>query len=158
KSVGNIAIGFGILFSGLLNMTGAVDVLAKSGMVEHMFSSLGENPFLGYITGAGIAFMLQSSSATVGILQAFSASGLLTFKAIYTVIVGIYRGGGTAAYAARSELFALWMVGLPLSFFGATVLNLPITLLVLCQFSEDLVKLTLGLIRLRRGDWIRSVL
>ena len=92
KSVGNIAIGFGILFSGLLNMTGAVDALSQSGMIERMFSGLGENPFLGYVTGAGIAFMLQSSSATVGILQAFSASGLLTFKAIYAVIVGIYLG------------------------------------------------------------------
>ena len=92
KSVGNIAIGFGILFSGLLNMTGAVDSLAQSGIVERLFSGLGENPLLGYITGAGVAFMLQSSSATVGILQAFSSSGLLTFKAIYAVIVGIYLG------------------------------------------------------------------
>ena len=68
KSVGNIAIGFGILFSGLLNMTGAVNTLTESGFVE------------------------QSSSATIGILQAFSATGLLTFKAIYAVIVGVYLG------------------------------------------------------------------
>ena len=80
RSIGNIAVGFGILFSGLLNMTGAVD------------KRLGDNPLLGYLTGAGVAFMLQSSSATVGILQAFSASGLLAFKAIYAVIVGIYLG------------------------------------------------------------------
>ena len=92
KSIGNIAIGFGILFSGLLNMTGAVNSLAQSGMIENLFSGLGENPVLGYITGAGVAFMLQSSSATIGILQAFSATGLLTFKAIYAVIVGIYLG------------------------------------------------------------------
>ena len=92
KSVGSIAIGFGILFSGLLNMTGSVDALAKSGTIEHLFSGLGENPLLGYLTGAGVAFVLQSSSVTVGILQAFSASGLLTFKAIYAVIVGIYLG------------------------------------------------------------------
>lgn len=92
QTVGGIAIGFGILFSGLLNMTGAVDTLAESGMIEGMFSHLGENPFLGYMTGAGVAFLLQSSSASVGILQAFSASGLLTFKAIYAVIVGIYLG------------------------------------------------------------------
>ena len=92
KSVGNIAIGFGILFSGLLNMTGAVNNLAQSGLIEQLFSGLGENPVLGYITGAGVAFMLQSSSATIGILQAFSATGLLTFKAIYAVIVGIYLG------------------------------------------------------------------
>ena len=92
KSVGSIAIGFGVLFSGLLNMTGAVDSLSKSGFVEGLFAGLGENPFLAYITGAGVAFMLQSSSATVGILQAFSASGLLQFKSIYTLIVGIYLG------------------------------------------------------------------
>ena len=92
KSVGSIAIGFGILFSGLLNMTGSVDSLAQSGTIERLFSGLGENPFLGYLTGAGVAFVLQSSSVTVGILQAFSASGMLTFKAIYAVIVGIYLG------------------------------------------------------------------
>ena len=78
KSIGNIAIGFGILFSGLLNMTSAVNALQKSGIVEHVFSGLGDNPFLGYLTGAGVAFVLQSSSAAVGILQAFSASGFLT--------------------------------------------------------------------------------
>ena len=92
RSVGNIAIGFGILFSGLLNMTGAVNNLAQSGLIEQLFSGLGESPVLGYVTGAGVAFMLQSSSATIGILQAFSATGLLTFKAIYAVIVGIYLG------------------------------------------------------------------
>ena len=92
KSVGNIAIGFGILFSGLMNMTGSVNTLAQSGTIERLFSGLGENPFLGYLTGAGVAFVLQSSSATIGILQAFSSSGMLTFKAIYAVIVGIYLG------------------------------------------------------------------
>ena len=92
KSVGNIAVGFGVLFSGLLNMTGAVDKLAQSGAIEQLFSGLGDNPVLGYLTGAGVAFVLQSSSATVGILQAFSASGMLAFKAIYAVIVGIYLG------------------------------------------------------------------
>ncbi len=92
RSIGNIAIGFGILFSGLLNMTGAVTSLSESGLIERLFSNLGANPVLGYLTGAGVAFMLQSSSATVGILQAFSSTGALMFKAIYSVIVGIYLG------------------------------------------------------------------
>ncbi len=92
RSIGNIAVGFGILFSGLLNMTSAVNALQRSGMVEQMFAGLGDNHVLGYLTGAAVAFVLQSSSAAVGILQAFSASGFLTFKAIYTVIVGIYLG------------------------------------------------------------------
>jgi phosphate:Na+ symporter len=92
RSIGNIAIGFGILFSGLLNMTGAVNSLSESGVFESLFSKLGDNPFLGYVTGAGVAFTLQSSSATVGILQAFSQSGKLMFKSIYSVIVGVYLG------------------------------------------------------------------
>ena len=92
RSVGNIAIGFGILFSGLLNMTGAVNSLTESGVFERLFASLGDNPLLGYLTGAAVAFVLQSSSAAVGILQAFSATGMLAFKSIYAVIVGIYLG------------------------------------------------------------------
>ena len=92
RSVGNIAIGFGILFSGLLNMTGAVNSLRESGVFENLFASLGDSPLLGYLTGAGVAFVLQSSSAAVGILQAFSATGMLAFKSIYAVIVGIYLG------------------------------------------------------------------
>ena len=92
RQIGNIAIGFGILFSGLMNMTAAVNVLTESGMVEGLFTGLGNNPVLGYLTGAAVAFVLQSSSATIGILQAFSASGMLTFKAVYPVIVGVYLG------------------------------------------------------------------
>ena len=92
RQIGNIAIGFGILFSGLMNMTAAVNVLTESGMVEGLFTGLGNNPVLGYLTGAAVAFVLQSSSATIGILQAFSASGMMTFKAVYPVIVGVYLG------------------------------------------------------------------
>lgn len=90
--VGQIVIGFGILFSGLLNMTDAVTSLSESGIIEQLFGTLGENPVLAYIIGAGVAFVLQSSSASVGILQAFSMSGQLTFGTIYAVLVGIYLG------------------------------------------------------------------
>ena len=90
--IGQIFIGFGILFSGLLNMTGAVSSLSESGIFESIFSQLERNPLISYLSGAGVAFVLQSSSATIGILQAFSMTGLLTFKAIYTAIVGIYLG------------------------------------------------------------------
>ena len=92
KTIGNILMGFGILFSGLMNMTGAVDSLSETGIFDRLFESLGNNPFIGYLTGATVAFILQSSSATIGILQAFSAGGQLPFKAIYAVIVGIYLG------------------------------------------------------------------
>ena len=92
QTAGNVAIGFGILFTGLLNMTGAVDALTSSGALEGLISGIGNNHFLGYTVGAAVSFVLQSSSASVGILQAFSQSGLLTFNAVYVIIVGIYLG------------------------------------------------------------------
>ena len=90
--VGKIVIGFGILFSGLMNMTDAVSFLTESGIVEVLFSRLGENPLIGYLVGLAVSFVLQSSSASIGILQAFSMSGVLTFKAVYPVLMGIYLG------------------------------------------------------------------
>ena len=87
---GNIALGFGILFTGLLNMTTAVEGL--KGVLGNVFAGIGNNPFLGYASGAGVAFVLQSSSATIGILQAFSMHIALPFSTIYVVLVGIYLG------------------------------------------------------------------
>lgn len=90
--VGKIVIGFGILFSGLMNMTDAVSSLTESGIIETLFGRLGESPLLGYLIGLAVSFVLQSSSASIGILQAFSLSGLLTFNAVYPVLMGIYLG------------------------------------------------------------------
>ena len=92
EKAAQIIIGFGILFSGLLNMTAAVGKLTETGLIESLFTMMGDNPILGYIVGAGVAFVLQSSSATIGILQAFSTSGQMTFSEIYAVLVGIYLG------------------------------------------------------------------
>ncbi|MBR3358291.1 MAG: Na/Pi cotransporter family protein [Solobacterium sp.] len=92
RAIGNIAIGFGILFTGLITMTDAVDVLAESGALGNLLVSFSNNPLYGFLTGTAVSFVLQSSSAAVGILQAFAASGKLTFSAIYAVLVGIYLG------------------------------------------------------------------
>lgn len=91
ETIGTIAMGFGILFAGLMNMTGAVSSITDTPFMQKLFTGL-ENPFIGYLTGAGVAFTLQSSSATIGILQAFSVAGDIPFKAIYAVITGIYLG------------------------------------------------------------------
>ena len=91
-NIGNIAVGFGILFTGLLNMTAAVSGLKESGIIDALFLGLGNKPVLGYIVGAGVAFTLQSSSATIGILQAISMAGNIPFKVAYVIIVGVYLG------------------------------------------------------------------
>ncbi|MBR6426418.1 MAG: Na/Pi symporter, partial [Clostridia bacterium] len=67
EKIGGIFMGFGMLFTGLMNMTSSVSSLSESGMFEKLFAGLGRNPLIGYATGAGVATLLQSSSATIGI-------------------------------------------------------------------------------------------
>lgn len=99
--IGRIAMGFGILFMGLLTMTEGVSFLTEKGLIDSLFAKLGESPILGYLIGVGVSFMLQSSSATIGILQTFASAaianaansaGMLHFNEIYAVLVGIYLG------------------------------------------------------------------
>ncbi len=89
---GNIFMGFGILFTGLMTMTSAVGALSASGAIDTMFSRLGTHAPLGYVIGAAVAFALQSSSATIGILQTFSMSGAIQFNVVCFVLAGVYLG------------------------------------------------------------------
>ncbi len=90
--IGQIAMGFGILFTGLLNMTAAVSPLSSSESFARMFVGLSDTPVLGFLAGTGVAFLLQSSSATIGILQALSTTGALTFSSVYAIIIGVNIG------------------------------------------------------------------
>ena len=90
--IGQIAMGFGILFTGLLNMTAAVSPLSSSESFARMFVGLADTPVLGFLAGTGVAFLIQSSSATIGILQALSTTGALTFGAVYAIILGVNIG------------------------------------------------------------------
>ena len=92
STVGQIAIGFGILFTGLLNMTAAVSPLSESEWFKTLFQSVSDKPVLGFLAGAVAAFIIQSSSATIGIMQALATTGALTFSSIYSIIIGIYMG------------------------------------------------------------------
>ena len=91
-TIGSIAMGFGILFTGLLSMTAAVSPLSESESFANMFYQLSGQPVLGFLLGAGVAFLLQSSSATIGILQAISTTGALTFSSVYAIIIGVNIG------------------------------------------------------------------
>ena len=91
-TIGSIAMGFGILFTGLLSMTAAVSPLSESETFANMFYQLSGQPVLGFLLGTGVAFLLQSSSATIGILQAISTTGALTFSSVYAIIIGVNIG------------------------------------------------------------------
>ncbi len=92
STVGQIAMGFAILFTGLLNMTAAVSPLSSSESFARTFVNLADTPVLGFLAGAGVAFLLQSSSATIGILQALSMTGVLTFGAVWPIVIGVNIG------------------------------------------------------------------
>lgn len=92
RSVGVIAAGFGVLFTGLMSMTAAVEPLAKSDMFKDVLSFFSDMPLLGILTGLVLTVIIQSSSAMVGILQAMSVTGVMTFNLVYPVIMGINLG------------------------------------------------------------------
>lgn len=92
KTVGDICIGFGILFVGLMNMTGAVKGFADSPMFVEFLSSFSQSPLLGILAGLVITVIVQSSSATVAMLQSLSATGAMDFAGVYPIIMGINIG------------------------------------------------------------------
>ena len=92
KTIGDICIGFGILFVGLMNMTGAVKGFADSPLFIEFLSSFSQSPLLGILAGLVITVIVQSSSATVAMLQALSATGAMDFAGVYPIIMGINIG------------------------------------------------------------------
>ena len=92
KSVGMIAMGFGVLFIGLINMTDAVEPLSSSPAFAEILGYFSDMPVLGILTGLVLTVIVQSSSAMVGILQALSSTGAMTFDLVYPIIMGINIG------------------------------------------------------------------
>ena len=92
KNAGDICIGFGILFVGLMNMTGAVKGFADSPVFMDLLTRLSEIPVLGIMAGLVITVIVQSSSATVAMLQSLSATGALNFAGVYPIVMGINIG------------------------------------------------------------------
>ena len=92
KTVGDICIGFGILFVGLMNMTGAVKGLGDSPVFLEILAKFSDVPFLGILAGLVLTVIVQSSSATVAMLQSLSSTGAMDFSAVYPIIMGINIG------------------------------------------------------------------
>ncbi len=104
KDVSSIIIGFGILFVGITTMSSAVEPLKDSAVFRDVFVTLGTNPFLGILAGAVVTAIIQSSSASVGILQSLAAAGLVPFSAAIYIIMG--QNIGTCVTAMLSSVGA----------------------------------------------------
>ena len=102
KDLSSIAVGFGLLFIGISSMSSAVSPLKDVPEFRNLFVTLGGNPLLGILVGAAVTAIIQSSSASVGILQSLAATGLVPFNAAIYIIMG--QNIGTCVTAMISSV------------------------------------------------------
>ena len=91
KHTGSIMLGFAVLMSGMKLMSGAMGFLEKSPVFEDMMTTM-SNPFLGILVGTVITAILQSASASIGILQSLAVTGLVNNDAAIYLIIGMCIG------------------------------------------------------------------
>jgi phosphate:Na+ symporter len=91
KEIASLLLGFGILFFGMTTMETAFKPLEESEGFRKLFTAA-TNPFLGILIGFVVCTILQSASASVGILQAVSSGGAVSFAVAAPIIIGINIG------------------------------------------------------------------
>lgn len=101
KGIGTIFIGFAILMTGMSAMSAAVEPLENEPWFTEMFVKF-SNPILGVLAGTILTAIIQSSSASVGILQALSSTGVITYGSALPIIMG--QNIGTCATALISSV------------------------------------------------------
>lgn len=113
---GEILLGMGLLFCGLTYMSGAVKPYAESPIFAQAFAVLGGNPILGILVGAGVTALIQSSTASVSILQTLAMSGMVnTSAAVYitlgqnigTCVTALISSTGASRNAKRASVIHL---------------------------------------------------
>lgn len=111
-----IAVGFGILFIGLSSMSSSISVYQDSPIFYKAFQVLGSNPILGILVGAVVTAIIQSSSASVGILQTLAMRGIVNWRSaifitlgqnIGTCITAILSSAGANKTAKRAAVIHL---------------------------------------------------
>lgn len=103
KEIGQVMLGFSILFTGLFAMEAAVAPLKDVPEFTALFAKF-QNPILGVLVGAVVTGIIQSSSASVGILQALSSTGMITYASAFPIIMG--QNIGTCVTALLSSVGA----------------------------------------------------
>lgn len=101
RNVGDIMLGFAILMVGMQTMSGAVSPLKTNESFVSVLANF-KNPFVGILIGIVFTAILQSASASVGILQALSTTGVITFAGAFPITLGI--GVGAAAPVLLSAI------------------------------------------------------
>lgn len=116
KEIGQMLLGFGILFMGMFAMEAAVSPLQDSPVFMQFLAAM-SNPVLGVLAGAVVTATIQSSAASIGMLQAISSTGILAFSTAFPIIMGqnigtcitpILASIGASKNAKRSALIHLY--------------------------------------------------
>lgn len=100
KDGANILVGFGILFIGLSTMSGAIEPYSDSPIFSQAFTVIGNNPILGLLVGTAVTGIIQSSSASMGILQALAMNGVVNWGS--AVFIALGQNIGTCVTAILS--------------------------------------------------------
>lgn len=101
---GEILVGLGILFLGMTIMTTSLKPLSQSELFVNAFKTLGSNPLYGLLAGLGVTAVIQSSSASIGILQSLAMAGIVPWNAAIYIIMG--QNIGTCVTAILSSIGA----------------------------------------------------
>ncbi len=116
KNIGEIIVGIGLLFEGLYFMSSSIAPYTDAPIFAQAFKVVGSNPFLGILIGIIVTAILQSSSASVGILQTLAISGIVTTNAALYITLGqnigscvtaIISSAGTTRTAKRAACMHL---------------------------------------------------
>lgn len=125
KQIGEVLVGLSMIFIGLDFMKNGIAPYKESQLFKDAFITLGQNPFLGILAGAAVTAIIQSSSASVGILQALALMGVVPFSAAIYILLG--QNIGTTVTAMLSSIGAnktarrAAVVHLLFNVFGATL-------------------------------------
>ena len=87
KDIGQLLIGIGLLFTGLMTMVNMASGFSQLPILSQILSKF-SNPILGILVGAVVTAIVQSSAATIGILQAISQAGIITYASTIPIILG----------------------------------------------------------------------
>ena len=104
KQIGQILVGFGVLFIGLTFMSESITPYKEAPIFGQAFSVLGRNPILGILAGLVVTGIIQSSSASVGILQTLALNGIVNWQSAIFITLG--QNIGTCVTALLSSLGA----------------------------------------------------
>lgn len=159
KDIGSIMLGFAILMTGMTLMSGAVEPLAESESFQSVLVAF-KNPLLGVLVGAAFTGIIQSSAASIGILQAFSQTGGMTVGMAAPIIMGLNIGTCVTALLSsigvKKNAKRVAAIHISIKIIGVLVL-LPVTLILEATVAKDFFDNTINPVGIAIGHSIFNI-